>query len=126
MASKLRRSASPTASPKPVKYRLPPIIESGQVHIEIADDGRGLDGDRIRQKAVERGLGSPEAIARLSDDEVYRFILMPGFSTATKVTNVSGRGVGMDVVISSLSAIGGTIALQSPRARAPNSFCKFR
>ena len=91
--------------------------ELGQVHIEIADDGRGLDGDRIREKAVERGLGSPEAIARLSDEEVYRFILMPGFSTAAKVTNVSGRGVGMDVVISSLSAIGGTIALQSSKGK---------
>ena len=91
--------------------------ESGQVHIEIADDGRGLDVDRIREKAVERGLGTPEAIARLSDDEVYRFILMPGFSTAAKVTNVSGRGVGMDVVISSLSAIGGTIALQSAKGK---------
>ncbi|MGO9485174.1 MAG: chemotaxis protein CheW, partial [Rhodomicrobium sp.] len=91
--------------------------ESGQVHIEIADDGRGLDGDRIREKAVERGLGSPEAIARLSDEEVYRFILMPGFSTAKIVTNVSGRGVGMDVVISSLSAIGGTIALQSSKGK---------
>jgi two-component system chemotaxis sensor kinase CheA len=91
--------------------------ESGQVHIEIADDGHGLDGDRIREKAVERGLGSPEAIARLSDEEIYRFILMPGFSTATKVTNVSGRGVGMDVVISSLSAIGGTIALQSSKGK---------
>ena len=91
--------------------------ESGQVHLEIADDGRGLDGARIRQKAVERGLGSPEAIARLSDEEVNRFILMPGFSTAQKVTNVSGRGVGMDVVVSSLSAIGGTIALQSTKGK---------
>ena len=91
--------------------------ESGQVHLEIADDGHGLDGDRIRQKAVERGLGSPEAIARMTDEEVYRFILMPGFSTAAQVTNVSGRGVGMDVVISSLSSIGGTIALQSTKGK---------
>jgi two-component system chemotaxis sensor kinase CheA len=91
--------------------------ESGQVHLEIADDGRGLDGDRIREKAVERGLGSPEAIARLSDEEVNRFILMPGFSTAKTVTNVSGRGVGMDVVVSSLSTIGGTIALQSTKGK---------
>jgi two-component system, chemotaxis family, sensor kinase CheA len=91
--------------------------ESGQVHLEIADDGRGLDVDRIREKAVERGLGSRESIARMSDEEVYRFILMPGFSTAQKVTNVSGRGVGMDVVISSLNAIGGTIALQSTKGK---------
>ena len=91
--------------------------EFGQVHIEIADDGHGLDGDRIRKKAIERGLGTPEAIARLSDEEVYRFILMPGFSTAAKVTKISGRGVGMDVVISSLSAIGGTIELQSSKGR---------
>jgi two-component system, chemotaxis family, sensor kinase CheA len=91
--------------------------ESGQVHLEIADDGRGLDGDRIREKAVERGLGSRETIARMTDEEVNRFILMPGFSTAQKVTNVSGRGVGMDVVISSLNAIGGTIALQSTKGK---------
>ncbi len=91
--------------------------ESGQVHLEIADDGRGLDVVRIREKAVERGLGSREAIARMTDEEVYRFILMPGFSTAAQVTNVSGRGVGMDVVISSLSSIGGTIALQSTKGK---------
>ncbi len=91
--------------------------ESGQVHLEIADDGRGLDADRIREKAVERGLGTQEAIARMSEEEIYRFILMPGFSTAQKVTNVSGRGVGMDVVISSLSAIGGTISLQSTKGK---------
>ncbi len=103
--------------PEAGEISLAAYYESGQVHIEIADDGRGLDVDRIREKAVERGLGSPEAIARLSDDEVYRFILMPGFSTAKTVTNVSGRGVGMDVVISSLGAIGGTIALQSARGK---------
>ncbi len=87
--------------------------ESGQVHIEVADDGRGLDANRIREKAVERGLGSPEAIAHMSDDEIYRFILLPGFSTAKSITQISGRGVGMDVVLSSIESIGGTISLQS-------------
>ncbi len=91
--------------------------ESGQVHIEIADDGRGLDADRIRAKAVECGLGSPEVIAHMSDDEVYRFILLPGFSTAKSVTQISGRGVGMDVVLSSIESIGGTVSLQSFKGR---------
>ena len=93
------------------------FYESAQVLIEIADDGRGLDADRIRAMAVERGLVSAEAIARLSDEEIYRFILEPGFSTAKEVTKVSGRGVGMDVVRSNIEAIGGTISLQSTRGR---------
>ncbi len=91
--------------------------ESGQVRIEIADDGRGLDADRIREKAVERGLGSSEVIAQLSDEEIYRFILLPGFSTARSVTQISGRGVGMDVVLSSIESIGGTVSLQSFKGR---------
>jgi len=91
--------------------------ESGQVHIEIADDGRGLDADRIREKAIERGLASPEVIAHMSDEEVYRYILLPGFSTASAVTQISGRGVGMDVVRSSIEAIGGTVSLQSFKGR---------
>jgi two-component system chemotaxis sensor kinase CheA len=87
--------------------------EGGQVNIEIMDDGGGLDRDRIRQKAVERGLVTAEQAARLADREIYNLIFLPGFSTAEKVTNVSGRGVGMDVVKTNVEKIGGAVDVQS-------------
>ena len=68
--------------------------EGGQVNIEIADDGAGLDQDRIRSKAVQKGLITTDQVARLSDREIVNLVFLPGFSTAEKVTNVSGRGVG--------------------------------
>ena len=87
--------------------------EGGQVNIEIVDDGAGLNRDRIRQKAVERGLVTEDQAARLSDREIFNMIFLPGFSTAAKVTNVSGRGVGMDVVKTNVEKIGGTVDVQS-------------
>ncbi len=87
--------------------------EGGQVNIEIVDDGAGLNRDRIRQKAVERGLVPADHAARLSDREVFNMIFLPGFSTAAKVTNVSGRGVGMDVVKTNVEKIGGTVDVHS-------------
>jgi two-component system chemotaxis sensor kinase CheA len=87
--------------------------EGGQVNIEIIDDGAGLNLDRIRQKAVEKGIVTAEQTARLSDREAAQLILLPGFSTAEKVTSVSGRGVGMDVVKTNIEKIGGTLDLQS-------------
>src|SRR5260221_2950916 len=72
--------------------------ESGQVNIEISDDGAGLNVDRIRRKAVERAMITAEQAARITDREIFNLIFLPGFSTAEKVTNVYGRGVGMDVV----------------------------
>jgi two-component system chemotaxis sensor kinase CheA len=87
--------------------------EGGQVNIEIIDDGAGLDHERIRRKAVERGLMSAAKAAQLSERETVNLILLPGFSTAEKVTNVSGRGVGMDVVKTNLEKIGGTVDVQS-------------
>jgi two-component system chemotaxis sensor kinase CheA len=87
--------------------------EGGQVIIEISDDGGGLDGDRIRRKAVEKGLITPEQAARMGEREGVNLIFLPGFSTAEKVTNVSGRGVGMDVVKTNIEKIGGTVDVQS-------------
>jgi len=91
--------------------------EGGQVNIEISDDGAGLDGERIRQKAVERGVVSAQQVGRMSDRDVFNMIFLPGFSTAEKVTNVSGRGVGMDVVKTNVEKIGGTVDVQSTAGR---------
>lgn len=87
--------------------------EGGQVNIEISDDGAGLNAERIRQKAAERGLVSAQQLGHMSDRDVFNMIFLPGFSTAEKVTNVSGRGVGMDVVKTNVEKIGGTVDVQS-------------
>jgi two-component system, chemotaxis family, sensor kinase CheA len=85
--------------------------QSGQVVVEVADDGRGLDREKIRAKAVERGLVREDQA--LSDSETYNLIFEPGFSTAQKVTNVSGRGVGMDVVRRHIEKLRGRIEIRS-------------
>ncbi|HVT79231.1 MAG TPA: chemotaxis protein CheA [Phycisphaerae bacterium] len=87
--------------------------EGGQVNIEIADDGAGVNVDRVRKKALEKGLITPEQANRLTEREATNLIFLPGFSTADKVTNVSGRGVGMDVVKTNIEKIGGTVDVQS-------------
>jgi two-component system chemotaxis sensor kinase CheA len=87
--------------------------EGGQVNIEIQDDGAGMDPRVIAAKARERGLIDAEQLARMSEREITNLIFLPGFSTAATVTNVSGRGVGMDVVKSNLEKIGGTIDVRS-------------
>jgi two-component system, chemotaxis family, sensor kinase CheA len=91
--------------------------EGGQVNIEITDDGAGLNADRIRKKAVERAVITSEQAARMTEREVFNLIFLPGFSTAEKVTNVSGRGVGMDVVKTNVEKIGGTVDVQSTLGR---------
>ena len=87
--------------------------EGGHVMIEISDDGGGLNTEKIRAKALERGLITAEKASRMSDSEVNRLIFLPGFSTADAVTNISGRGVGMDVVRSNIERIGGVVDLAS-------------
>lgn len=87
--------------------------EGGQVNIEIADDGAGINVDRVRQKAVEKGMVTADQAAGMSDREAIQLILLPGFSTAAAVTNVSGRGVGMDVVKTNVEKIGGTLDIHS-------------
>jgi two-component system chemotaxis sensor kinase CheA len=91
------------------KLTLRAYHEGGQVNIEIGDDGAGIDVARVKQKAVEKGLLRPEQVEKLSDREVLNLIFLPGFSTAQTVTNVSGRGVGMDVVKSNIEKIGGIV-----------------
>lgn len=87
--------------------------EDGQVNIEITDDGGGIDSGRIKAKAIERGFITSEHAAQMSEWELLQLILLPGFSTAATVTNVSGRGVGMDIVKTNIEKIGGTIDIQS-------------
>ena len=91
--------------------------EGGRVNIEISDDGAGLNVERLRQKAVERGVITAEQAARLTEREIFNLIFLPGFSTAQKITNVSGRGVGMDVVKTNVEKIGGTVDVQSTAGR---------
>jgi len=89
--------------------------EGGYVIIEIVDDGAGLNTDKIRDRALQRGLITRERAQAMSDAEVHRLIFAPGFSTADTVTNLSGRGVGMDVVKSSVEKIGGQVDISSRR-----------
>ena len=85
----------------------------GHVEIHVIDDGRGLPRDKLAKKAVERGLATEAEIDHLSDSEVFRFIFEAGFSTADQVSDLSGRGVGMDVVRTNIEKLKGTIAVDS-------------
>ncbi len=103
------------ASGKPDEGRLSmhAYHEGGQVHIEIGDDGAGINPIKLRNKALEKGLITPERAAAMTDQDIRRLIFLPGFSTAEKITNISGRGVGMDVVKTNIEKIGGVIDLES-------------
>ena len=87
--------------------------EGGQVNIEIRDDGAGIDPEIIKSKAIEKGLITIEQSEKMNEREIINLVFKPGFSTAAKVTNVSGRGVGMDVVRTNIEKIGGTVDIQS-------------
>lgn len=96
------------------KVTLSAKTESGKVWISVADNGKGLDRNQIMAKARQQGLLEPgRAENSYSDKEIYQFITLPGFSTNKKVTEFSGRGVGMDVVVSNLQKIGGTLEIDS-------------
>lgn len=88
--------------------------QGGSIIIEIQDDGKGLDRDRILSKAIEKGIYTPDRdLKEIPDSEVFNLIMLPGFSTAPKVTDISGRGVGMDVVRRNIEALRGKIEIQS-------------
>lgn len=93
--------------------RLSAYHEGGHIIIEIADDGRGLNSAKIREKVLEKGLATEAEIEKMTEAQINKFIFAPGFSTAAAITSVSGRGVGMDVVRTNIDAIGGTIDLRS-------------
>ena len=103
------------ASGKPAEgcLRLRAFHQSGSVVIEVADDGAGIAIDRVLAKAVERGLVTEEQAAEMSEREALQLVFLPGFSTAKAVTNVSGRGVGMDVVRANVEKVGGSVELES-------------
>jgi two-component system, chemotaxis family, sensor kinase CheA len=103
------------AAGKPAEGRLfmRAFHEGGQVNIEISDDGGGIDPEKLKQKALQRGLVHADQLARMGEREVLNLIFLPGFSTAEKVTNVSGRGVGMDVVKTNIEKIGGAVDIHS-------------
>jgi two-component system chemotaxis sensor kinase CheA len=94
--------------------------EGGQVVIEIADDGAGIDTSRVKNKALERGLITPQQAAVMSERELLNLIFLPGFSTAEKVTNLSGRGVGMDVVKTNIDRVNGSVDISSVRGSGTN------
>lgn len=95
--------------------RLSAEHRGSRIVIEIRDDGAGINSERVLQKARERGLVSPDAV--LSEDEINNLIFLPGFSTAEKISDISGRGVGMDVVRRNIQDVGGRISLKSDRGR---------
>jgi two-component system chemotaxis sensor kinase CheA len=105
-----RRAAG---KPEHGRIRLSAYHEGGHIIIQIADDGRGLDTERIKAKVIAQGLVSEADAQKLSEAQIHKFIFAPGFSTAAKVTNVSGRGVGLDVVRNNIDQIGGTVDVKS-------------
>ncbi len=99
---------------KPVgTVRIDARHEAGQVVVEIADDGKGIDGRRIAEAALKKGLIRPEKLQGMSDQDKIALIFLPGLSTAEKVTDISGRGVGMDVVKTNLDRLGGKVEIKS-------------
>ena len=111
----LETPAERRAAGKPEKgtIRLAAWHEGGHIIVEVSDDGRGLDTARIKSQAIARGLVSESEAEKMTESQIQKFIFMPGFSTAAKVTSVSGRGVGMDVVRANLDQIGGVIDVKS-------------
>ena len=99
------------------KISLRSFYQGSNAIIEIKDDGRGINRDAVLKKAIEKGLVSPEEISSLSDKQIYEFIFAPGFSTAASVTELSGRGVGMDVVMASIKELQGFVDIDSEKGK---------
>lgn len=99
--------------PSMASIRLTAVQNGNRIAVEIVDDGRGIDSERVRLRAVAQGLVTEAESLKLSRDQIYRFIFAAGFSTADQVTDTSGRGVGMDVALINVSRLGGRIDVQS-------------
>ena len=111
--------------PEVGKILLNAYHQGGHIIIEITDDGRGLNIARIRQKVLANGLASEGELDQMTDQQAAQFIFRAGFSTAEKVTSVSGRGVGMDVVRTNIEKIGGTIELKTQQGRGTSFIIKI-
>ncbi len=90
---------------------------AGMLHVTVADDGAGIDLNRLRQKVIDRGLNAPDVAARLTEAELLEFLFLPGFSTAANVTEFSGRGVGLDVVQDTVRKVGGNVRITTARGK---------
>jgi len=99
--------------------------EGDHIVVGIQDDGRGIDPEKVKKKALEKGLITPEQAAQMSDKEAYELIFLPGFSTADKVSDVSGRGVGMDVVASTIHSLRGSIEIDSEPGKGTTILLKL-
>ena len=111
--------------PETGRVRLNAFHEGGHIIIEISDDGQGLSTEKIKAKVIANGLATEAELAGMSGQQIQQFIFKPGFSTASKVTSVSGRGVGMDVVRTNIEKIGGTIELQSVEGKGSKFVIKI-
>ncbi|WP_457624717.1 chemotaxis protein CheA [Persephonella sp.] len=105
--------------------KLSAFQEGDRIIIAIEDDGRGIDVEKVKRKAVEKGLISPEQAENMSDKEAYELLFMPGFSTAEQISDVSGRGVGMDVVASTIHSLRGTIEVESELGKGTKFIMKL-
>ncbi|HEY6881560.1 MAG TPA: chemotaxis protein CheA, partial [Polyangiales bacterium] len=103
--------------PELAQLRVEARHRAGLLWITVADDGRGIDPERVRKKAIERGLIDAETASSLQRQEIFEFLFLPGFSTAAQVSEISGRGVGLDVVRTSLEEMGGSVRIESELGR---------
>ncbi len=103
--------------PRQGTLRIRAYHQGGQVHLEISDDGQGIDGDFIAKKAIEKGLVSRTQVNGMTEKEQVRLIFTPGFSTADKITDLRGRGVGMDVVSTNIEHLGGTVDVETRQGK---------
>ncbi len=123
----LEEPAERVAAGKPEKgnITLSAYHEGGHIIIEVKDDGRGLNLEKIKEKALKNGVATEAELEKMADQQIYKFIFAAGFSTATNVTSVSGRGVGMDVVRNNVELIGGSIDLRSTQGRGSSFIIKI-
>jgi two-component system, chemotaxis family, sensor kinase CheA len=105
--------------------RLSALQEGGYIVLEVSDDGRGLNLEAVAKRAIATGLTTPEQVKRMSESELARFIFNPGFSTAAAVTSVSGRGVGMDVVLTNIEQAGGVIDIRTTKGQGTVVYIKI-